>query len=105
MLIGLIIAIWIADIVFQYFRYTKDSQKCNYLGMICAMISSGIIVYLISLGNRPDTSSYIVNGAKVSAESHNYMSIFVIWLLAGAALNLIAMGIGYMISSAVQKKK
>lgn len=108
MLIGFIIFLWIADIVFQFFRYRKDgsvSKTCNCLGMICAMIASVIITYLISLADRQTNTISIVNGVRVSPGTHTVLMIFCLWMIIGAVLNLLAMGIGYFLSGIELKKR
>ena len=107
MWIALIIILWIADIVFQFFRYknTSFSEKSNYLGMICAMVASGIITYLIFLADRPGNTVSIVNGVRVSRDAQYYFERFSVWLVVGAALNLPAMGIGYFLSNIKKRKR
>lgn len=103
MLVVLALILWIVDVVFQTIYYKKLANRIgnsfSLYGMVMAMVSSGLLTYLIGAGSKPSARyASTVNGVTVSPDVHFTLAGFMTWVFVGAIMNLAAMGIGYLLT-------
>ncbi|MBQ6635981.1 MAG: hypothetical protein IJH81_06415 [Lachnospiraceae bacterium] len=103
MLVALALILWLVDVVFHTIYYKKLANRIgnsfNLYGMVTAMVSSGLLTYLMGAGSK-HSSGYVttVNGVTLSPDVHFTLAGFMTWVFVGAIMNLAAMGIGYLLT-------
>ena len=102
--------LWIADIIFQVVNYKKLADRvysnCSLYGMFMAMVSSGLLTWLIAAGSKSSGGRHAatVNGVRISPDVYFNLEVFMTWVFLGAIMNLIAMGIAYLLTAKYRKK-
>ena len=103
MLVALALIFWIVDVIFHTVHYRKLANRTassfSLYGMIMAMVSSGLLTYLMGAGSK-HSSGYVttVNGVTLSPDVHFTLAGFMTWVFVGAIMKLAAMGIGYFLT-------
>jgi hypothetical protein len=111
MLVAIALILWIVDIVFHTVHYRKLANRTassfSLYGMLMAMISSGLLTYLMAGGGSRDAARryvHTVNGVRMSSDTYFTLEVFMTWVFVGAIMNLIAMGIGYLLTKKYRKR-
>ena len=101
------LVLWVADVVCHTVYYKKLADRkgnsFSLYGMVMAMIASGLLTYVIGANSKHNYVHY-VNGIRLSEGVGVTLETFMCWVFIGAAMNLLAMGLGYLLTKKYRAK-